>query len=97
MGLALDLDFTQQLIVTYVVPDFAAASSGLFSVSDQILSIDGTNVAGAPLTPLPLRLMHVLGTFLHPAHQLSPVRELTRVCCWERATRAGVTQHRSGC
>ncbi len=97
MGLALDNDAKGACIVTYIVPDFAAEISGLFSVSDQVLSIDGTNVAGAPSTPLPLRLMDVLGNFFHPAHQLSPVRELTRVSCKERATRAGVMQHRSGC
>jgi hypothetical protein len=97
VGLALDNNAKGSCIVTYIVPDFAAEISGLFSVSDQVLSIDGTNVAGAPSTPLPLRLMDVLGNFFHPAHQLSPVRELTRVSCKERATRAGVMQHRSGC
>ena len=97
MGLALDNNAKGSCIVTYIVPDFAAEISGLFSVSDQVLSIDGTNVAGAPSTPLPLRLMDAVGNFFHPAHKHSRVRELTGVCCWERATRAGVTQHRSGC
>ena len=97
MGLALDNDAKGACIVTYIVPDFAAEISGLFSVSDQVLSIDGTNVAGAPSTPLPLRLMDAVGNFFHPAHKHSRVRELTGVCCWERATRAGVMQHRGGC
>ncbi len=97
MGLALDNNAKGSCIVTYIVPDFAAESSGLFSLSDEVLSIDDTNVAGAPSTPLPLRLMDAVGNFFHPAHKHSRVRELTGVCCWERATRAGVTQHRSGC
>ena len=97
MGLALDNNAKGSCIVTYIVPDFAAESSGWFSLSDEVLSIDDTNVAGAPSTPLPLRLMDAVGNLFHPAHKHSRVRELTGVCCWERATRAGVTQHRSGC